>query len=368
MQIAQMPEPTQIKELMDGPQDTPVVMLNLLAFKDRADAGNEGMSGAVPAPIRVRLPARGDAEPITLSTHLCGEGPAVVLCHGFPDLAFGWHHQMAPLAAAGFRAIAPDQRGYGGSSAPLRVEDYGLTQLTDDLVGLLDALDIERAYFVGHDWGGFVTWAMPVLHPDRVLGVAGLCTPYMPFPSVARHLQAVGGDPERQYVAWFQEPGTAEREMDANVRPILTRTLRTAAPLEELIRFATADGRLNMNPFKNAETWPILGDALGDPSELDHYCEVYERSGFRGGINWYRNIDRNAVEHPAVGVQPLDLPCLMLTAEWDPGLRPEFAEPMRKLCSNLELHLVEKVAHWMKQEAPAEVNARLLAWLERIAS
>jgi pimeloyl-ACP methyl ester carboxylesterase len=290
-----------------------------------------------------------------------------VLCHGFPDLAYGWRHQLGPIAEAGFHAIAPDQRGYGGSSAPLETEAYGLTELTGDLVGLLDALGIEGAYFVGHDWGGFVAWAMPVLHPERVLGVAGLCTPYMAFPSVATHLSVVRGEVERQYVAWFQQPGTAEAEMDSHVRAILTRILRTGAPLEELLRFALRDGKLNMNPFLDAEAWPVLGEPIGTPGDLDHYCRVFSRTGFRGGIHWYRNVDRNASEHPAVGTRKLDLPCLMLTAEWDPGLPPRFAERMRPLCSNLELHLVEKVGHWVQQEAPAVVNERLISWLGRVA-
>jgi len=207
---------------------------------------------------------------------------------------------------------------------------------------------------------------MPVLHPDRVLGVAGLCTPYMRFPSVATHLAAVAGDAERQYVAWFQTPGDAESVMDAHVRPILTRVLRTGVPLEEAARAALTDGRLNMNPFKDPEAWPVLGESLGSPADLDHYCEVFERTGFRGGINWYRNIDRNAAEHPAIGKKKLDAPCLMLTAEWDPALRPEFAERMRELCSDLELHLVEKVGHWVQQEAPDRVNGQLVGWLKRV--
>jgi pimeloyl-ACP methyl ester carboxylesterase len=321
------------------------------------------MQFPVASPIRLATSAGSD--PVTLSTHQLGEGPAVVFCHGFPDLAFGWRNQLQVVADAGFQAIAPDQRGYGGSSAPPAVEDFGIAQLTGDLVGLLDALEIERAVFVGHDWGGFVVWAMSVLHPERVRGVAGLCTPYMPFPSVAKHLEVVSGEVERQYVAWFQQPGTAEAEMDPRVRPILTRILRSGVPLEEALRGALADGKLDMNPFLKSEQWPVMGTPLGSPADLDHYCDVYERTGFRGGINWYRNIDRNAAEHPAVGTRKLDIPCLMLTAEWDPGLRPEFAEPMRDLCSDLEIHLVEKVGHWMQQEAPEVVNAHLLAWLRR---
>lgn len=325
-------------------------------------------ASAFPPAKPIRLAARAGQPPITLSTHELGAGPAVVFCHGFPDLAFGWRHQLPAVAEAGLRAIAPDQRGYGGSSAPPAVCDYGLSELTGDLVGLLDALEIERAFFVGHDWGGFVAWAMPVLHPDRVLGVAGLCTPYMPFPSVDTHRAVVGGESDRQYVAWFQEPGVAEGEMDAHVRPILTRILRTGVPLEELVPLVLVDGKLNMNPFKNTAAWPLVGDALGEPADLDRYCEVFARTGFRGGISWYRNIDRNAAEHPAVGTRPLDLPCLMLTAEYDPGLRPEFAEGMRALCSDLELHLVERAGHWIQQEAAAVVNQYLVAWLKRVAT
>jgi pimeloyl-ACP methyl ester carboxylesterase len=319
-----------------------------------------------PAASPIRLAVRDGADPITLSTHQLGEGPPVVFCHGFPDLAFGWRHQVAAVANAGYRAIAADGRGYGASSAPPDVRDYGIAELTGDLVGLLDALEIEQAVFVGHDWGGFVAWAMPVLHPERVLGVAGVCTPYMPFPSVATHLAVVGGDVERQYVAWFQEPGIAEAEMDHQVRPILSRILRSGAPLAEAVRHALCDGRLDMNPFLRPEKWPVLGEPLGPPEVLDHYCGVYERTGFRGGINWYRNIDRNAAEHPAIGTRPLDIPCLMLTAERDPGLRPEFAERMRPLCSDLAIHLVEGVGHWVPQEAPEVVNRRLIDWLGRI--
>jgi len=327
---------------------------------------------AFPTAKPIDVSSSGDGEGVTLAVHEAaptrpGPGHPVVLCHGFPDLAFGWRHQLPAIAGAGFRVIAPDQRGYGQSTAPPAVEDYGLSELTGDLVGLLDALEIERAFFVGHDWGGFVAWAMPVLHPERVMGVAGLCTPYMPFPSIERHLAAVAGERDRQYVSWFQEPGVAEAEMDTRVGPILTRILRSGVPLEELARFAFAEGKLNMNPFKNADAWPVLGEPLGSPEDLEVYFRAYEASGFRGGINWYRNIDRNAAEHPAVGRQKLEIPCLMLTAEWDPGLRPEFAEPMHGLCADLEMHLVERAGHWIHQERAAIVNGHLLGWLDRVA-
>ena len=286
----------------------------------------------------------GDAS-VTLSVHERGSGPAVLLCHGFPDLAFGWRHQLGAVASAGFRAIAADGRGYGGSSAPEPITAYDMSALTGDLVGLLDTLDIERAILVGHDWGGWVVWAASVLHPERVAGVVGVCTPYIPFPSVAKHL--------------------AEAEMDSNVAAIVNRVMRTGAPVEEVLAAAFADGRLNMNPFLRPEAFPDMGRPIGDPSVMAHYIDVFERTGFRGGINWYRNVDRNAELHPRVGVAPLDLPALMITAEWDPALTPALAEGMHERCSDLEIHQIPAAGHWVHQERPQEFDEILVGWLRR---
>jgi pimeloyl-ACP methyl ester carboxylesterase len=161
-----------------------------------------------PPPRSVRLPDRPGQPEIVLNVHERGEGPAVIFCHGFPELAYSWRHQLPAVADAGFRAIAPDQRGYGGSTRPARIEDYRLTELCADLAGLCDALRIERAVFVGHDWGGMVAWGMPLLFPERTLGVAGVCTPYSaPQGGLAALRERVGGDDQRHYVLWFQEPG-----------------------------------------------------------------------------------------------------------------------------------------------------------------
>jgi pimeloyl-ACP methyl ester carboxylesterase len=256
-------------------------------------------------------------------------------------------------------------RGYGASSRPDTVEEYGLTELTGDLVALLDARGIERAVFVGHDWGGWVAWAMPVLHPERVAGVVGICTPYMPFPSVAVHADLVDGDIARQYVAWFQEPGIAEEVMDAHVRVIFDRVMRCGVPPEQMLRAAFADGKLNMNPFLGTDALPRLGEPLMTPEELETWCAIFERTGFRGGINWYRNIDRNLREHPTVGTAPLSLPCLMLMAEWDPALTPALAASMPERCTDLEMHTLAGAGHWVQQEKAEELTARLVDWLQR---
>src|SRR5271156_3077978 len=176
----------------------------------------------------VNIAARANQSPISLTVHETGEGPAVVFCHGFPELAFSWRHQLPAVAAAGFRAIAPDQRGYADSSAPPAVTDYGLTELCGDMAGLLDALKIDRAVFVGHDWGGFVAWAMPLLYPERTAGAVGVCTPYMAIPPISVLRAAVNGKDERMYIVWFQEPGRAESVMDPKARLIFDRLMRAA--------------------------------------------------------------------------------------------------------------------------------------------
>jgi pimeloyl-ACP methyl ester carboxylesterase len=319
-----------------------------------------------PAILRnIYLPGRTGDPDFHLATYEAGSGPAVVFVHGFPDLAMGWQHQLPAIANAGFRAIAPDMRGYGGSSCPHPVEAYTMAELTGDLVALLDALGIEKAVFVGHDWGGFVSWAMPVLHPDRVAGVVGVCTPYIPFPSVALHTATVDGEIERQYVSWFQLPDIAERHMDQHVRAITSRIMRTSAPLSDVYERATVDGKFSRNPFLHLDRTYDLGAPLLSDSVFEHYVEAFTRTGYRGGINWYRNIDRNASTHPDVGVAPLDLPCLMLMAELDPGLRPEFADDMPERCSDLETHLIKGAAHWVQQEDPETLNRHLLSWLKR---
>lgn len=316
-------------------------------------------------PDNIRLPGRAGDPDFHLATYQAGTGPAVVFVHGFPDVALGWHKQLTAVAAQGFHAIAPDMRGFGGSSFPAAVEAYTLAELTGDLVALLDALEIEQAVFVGHDWGGFVTWGMPVLHPGRVAGVAAGCTPYMPFPSVAVHTDLVDGDIERQYVAWFQQPGIAEHVMDPQVATIVSKIMRTGAPLEEVYAHAFADGKLNMNPFLDIANTAALGQPLLGKEAFEHYVAAFSLTGYRGGINWYRNIDNNAVAHPGVGVDALDIPCLMLMADRDPALRPEFAADMPDRCSNLEMHLVEDSGHWIQQEQPDVFNKHLINWLNK---
>jgi pimeloyl-ACP methyl ester carboxylesterase len=317
----------------------------------------------------LRLPD-GRVEPgIRLAVHEAGAGPAVVFSHGFPELGFSWRHQLDAVAGAGFRAIAPDQRGYGASDAPAEITAYDIHHLCGDLVGLLDALGVERAVFVGHDWGGFVAWAMPVLHPARTAGVVGVNTPLLPrspLPPTQLLRAMAGGRDEKLYILWFQQPGVAEAVLDANPGLVFERLLRTGVPLEELARRMGPE--LDMNPFRRLAELEPMGEPVGSAAERAHYAEVFARTGFRGGINWYRNLDRNWETAPDVGTRRIDVPALMVTAEWDPALRPELAAGMPALCADLETVLLPRCGHWTQQEQPEALNRVLLDWLQRRAA
>lgn len=302
---------------------------------------------------------------VTLSVYEAGEGrpdrPAVVLCHGFPELAYTWRHQIPALAGAGFRVLAPDQRGYGGSSRPEAVADYDIFHLTGDLVGLLDEAGIERAVFVGHDWGGFVVWQMPLLHPDRVAGVVGLNTPYLPRLPIAptEAFRMVGG--EDHYIVYFQQPGVADAALAERVELVFDRMLRTAVdPVEVRARTAAGTGFVAM-----LEAEP-LGEPLLPPSEQAVYVDTFRSTGFTGGLNWYRNFDRNWELTPEQDGARIDgIPCLMLTAEWDPVLAPALAQGMPAMVGDLELHELAHCGHWTQQEQPEVTNRLIVDWLTR---
>ena len=300
------------------------------------------------------------ANGIRIAVTEAGEGPAVVLCHGFPELAYSWRHQIPALARAGFRAVAPDQRGYGGTDRPAAVADYDIHHLTGDLVGILDALGIERAVFAGHDWGGVVVWHMPLLHPARTAGVIGVNTPYFPRSSAppVGIMRAIWGD--NYYVVHFQRPGEADGALARDVRRVFTQLMRAGVPVERA-QMVRADRNLVDAIF--GEDLP--GRPLLAPEDLQVYVEAFERTGFTGGINWYRNMDRNWETTAALADARIDVPALMVTAEYDAVLRPELAEAMRGLVPDLEIVMIPGCGHWTQQEKPAELNRIMIDWLAR---
>lgn len=288
--------------------------------------------------------------------------PAVVLSHGFPELAFSWRHQLKPLAQAGFHVIAPDQRGYGLTSRPERIEDYDIHHLTGDLVGLLDAMNIPKAVFAGHDWGGFVVWAMASLHPDRTAGVIGLNTPHLPrapMDPIALMRMAYGED---MYIVYFQKPGVAEAILEKDIaktmRFFYRRSGLTIAEFEK--RPASERNLALANALQTDESgWP--GKVFLNDAELAYYVEGF-RNGFRGGVNWYRNFTRNWETTAGVD-QKISIPCLMIMAEHDIVLRPSMADNMEALVPDLEKHLIKDSGHWTQQEQPEETTRVMREWL-----
>ena len=292
-------------------------------------------------------------------------GPPVVLLHGFPELAFSWRHQVKALADAGRWVIAPDQRGYGRSDRPEPVEAYGIDQLAGDVVGLLDHLGADKAVWVGHDWGGLIGWALPLLHPERTAGVVGLNTPFLPrppIPPIEFLKQAFG---PWHYIVFFQTPRAPEALFELDVKKSFQFFMRTPGedaaaagvkpPMER--RFLALQDALQF--FRPKGERQVLS-----PDELAVFVEAFTRSGFRGGVNWYRNMDANWRRMEGVP-QHVPHPALMITAELDVFLPAKLSEGMERHVPDLERVLIEGAGHWTQQEKPAAVSDALISWLDR---
>jgi microsomal epoxide hydrolase/non-specific protein-tyrosine kinase len=310
---------------------------------------------------------RVDANGVTLSVHEAGpisNRPPLVFCHGWPELAFSWRHQVEALSALGWRCLALDMRGYGASSAPSAIEAYAMTALCGDLVGLLDAKGIDQAVFVGHDWGGLVVWDMARRHPDRVCGVVGVCTPHrkrLPFDPIAGMKARWGDD---FYIVYFQQPGPAETLFEAD----LDKTFRFLQRTGPQVRAAAAAAP--KLPFLALQLQLQAVDAAPDaptllsPQDRAVYVDAYRQSGFRGGLNWYRNFSRNWADSATLP-DTVSQPALMILAEWDAALPPSAADGMEEIVPHLEKRLIPQTGHWVQQEAPGPVNAAIADWLAR---
>jgi pimeloyl-ACP methyl ester carboxylesterase len=296
-----------------------------------------------------------------------GEGFPVVFAHGFPELAYSWRHQLPAVAAAGYHAIAPDQRGYGRSSRPEAIADYDIVHLTDDLLGVLDEMGEEKAVFVGHDWGSMVVWQMALLHPERVAGVCGMSVPFLPrgpMPPVQLMRQVFGDS--FFYILYFQEPGVADADLGADAGLTMRRMLaglsvREGQGDEDLAGLAAADGRGFVDRMPEPKELP----AWLTQEELDHYTAEFTRTGFTGGINWYRNFDRNWELTEHIAASHVTMPSLFITGSDDPvNLMSCSALLDGWLDDHRGTHLVVGAGHWVQQEKADEVNALLLSFLD----
>ncbi len=295
------------------------------------------------------------------------DGPPVVLVHGFPESWYSWRHQLGPLADAGFRAVALDVRGYGRSAGPPEIEAYAMVALVGDVVAVIDDLGPEPAVVVGHDWGAPIAWNTALLRPDRVRGVAGLSVPYTPRTHV-RPLAAMrerAGD-EIFYIDYFQEPGVAEREAEADLEGWLRGFYFTASgeadPTRASMGMVTPGGQLRdrlQQPGPGQMAW--LTDA-----DLAFYVAEFERSGLTGGLNRYRNIERDWVDLAPWRNAPITTPALFIGGERD-GPTQLGRRAIERFDQNLPAltrsEILPGCGHWTQQERPDEVNRLLLEFV-----
>jgi pimeloyl-ACP methyl ester carboxylesterase len=308
---------------------------------------------------------------ITLHVAEQGEGPLVILCHGFPECWYSWRHQMAALASAGYRAVACDQRGYGRSSAPERIEEYTLCHLAGDIVGLVYALGETSATIVGHDWGSPVAWTCALLRPDLFPSVCLMSVPFLPFPigqpRLTTQLRAAFGD-KHFYQLYFQEAGVAESELEEDVRASMLKLLYAGsgdAPPEESFRFVFDRGQR----FIDAHVLPHRLPPWLTEADLEYFTGEFARTGFRGGLNWYRNLDRDYELLAPLANAKIEQPTLFLAGEKDVCItmyRDAYDGLEQTVPGLIGKQLLAGAGHWVQQERPRDVNDLLLAFLRAV--
>ncbi|XP_059553510.1 bifunctional epoxide hydrolase 2-like isoform X1 [Myotis daubentonii] len=328
--------------------------------------GVQLLKAEVPAPLPIPCHPNDVSHgyvPIKPGVHLhfveLGSGPAVCLCHGFPESWFSWRYQIPALVQAGFRVLALDMKGYGDSSAPAEIEEYSLEMLCKDMVTFLDKLGILQAVFIGHDWGGMVVWSMALFYPERVRAVASLNTPFMPANPNVSLMEILKANPVFNYQLYFQEPGVAEAELEED----LYRTFKL---------FFRAHDETKLNTSNVCEKGGLFVESPEDPSlsrivteeDIRFYVQQFRKSGFRGPLNWYRNIDRNWKWGCKGTGRKILIPALMVTAEKDRVLVPEMSKHMEDWIPHLKRGHIKDCGHWTQIEKPAELNRILVQWLE----
>lgn len=300
-----------------------------------------------------------------------GAGTPVLLLHGFPETSYSWRAQIDALAEAGYRAIAPDLRGYGSSDVPKDVNRYSILDIVSDLVGLLDSLGISQTVVIGNDWGANIAWQCAQIRPDRFNAVVALGVPFMArAPMLPSHLFPQNED-AWFYTIYFAQPELAERELDKDI----------AISLRKIYFGASAEGnKLSLNPFSMLQKKNGLLGGLPDPKDLPQwlssedfnvFVESYKKSGFSGGLNYYRNLDRNWEQQGAFHDLKITVPALYLVGECDTGLAMpgmmQIIEDMPRLVPNLRgTHIISNAGHWLQQEATDQVNCYITRFLKSL--
>lgn len=294
-----------------------------------------------------------------------GSGPPVLMCHGFPESWYSWRYQIPAVAAAGFRVLALDMKGYGESSAPPDVEEYSQEQLCKDLITFMDKMSIPQVTLVGHDWGGALVWSMAQCYPERVRAVASLNTPVFPADPAVSPVEKLKALPIFDYQLYFQKPGVAEAELEKDLERTFKIFFFSSAETTERPALSTAGvcarGGLFVGLPEQIPRSSMLSEAA-----LHYYVSQYKERGFRGPLNWYRNVEANQRWMCSRPTGKLLMPALMVTAGKDPVLLPAFSKGMEDLIPNLSRGHIEECGHWTQMDNPAETNNILISWLKEV--
>lgn len=303
---------------------------------------------------------------IELNIAEAGEGPLVLMLHGFPESWYSWRHQFEPIAKAGYKAVAPDMRGYGKSDKPGDITAYNQVEVVNDIMGLIPALGYDTAIVIGHDWGAPTAWSCALHHPDKVTAVGALSVPFTPRGDVAPLAQM-----QKMfkgmffYQLYFQAPGIAEAELEADVRVALKKFYHMASGDFDLTTLTPQGADADL---LSSLPEPDKMGAWCTDTDLDFYTAEFERSGFRGPVNYYRNHDLTW-EKTAGAPNTISQPAMFMAGDKD-GVIMMAAEALQALpqrVPNLLLNeLIPGAGHWTQQEAPEAVNRGILKFLEAV--
>ena len=296
-----------------------------------------------------------------------GEGPLVLMLHGFPESWYSWRHQIPAVAGAGFHAVAPDMRGYGKSDKPDDITTYNQVEVTNDIVGLISALGYETAIVFGHDWGAPTAWSCALRHPDKVTAVGVLSVPFSPRASVPPldMMKEIFKD-MFFYQLYFQEPGIAEAEWESNVRVNLRKFYHMGSGAFDAGNFISPKSP-DSDLLSDIEDPGTLGNWCTE-SDLDFYTTEFEQSGFRGPLNYYRNhnLTWSLTEG---GPEKINQPALFIAGDKDGVimLAADALKNMPNYVTNLQVNqLIPGIGHWTQQEAPEEVNSQMIDFLNSV--
>lgn len=309
------------------------------------------------------LPVNG----IDLSITEQGSGDPVILCHGFPGLGYSWRHQLPAIADAGWHAVAPDMRGYGRSTRPAAVGAYDRATTIADMEGLLDALGVERAIFAGHDFGAHLVWDLARWIPDRVAGLIQLSVPLTPrAPMRPNEISALLARDHFFHMHYFQQPGVADHELDNNVDEFLRRVFWALSDTDRYLTCwehpAADNGYLDVLPPAPPLPWSWLS-----VDEFQHYVDEFTRTGFTGGLNWYRAADLVWEQNAEVHDNPVLAPTLFIAGDRDPVLGMMGRDPLAAMTALVpdlrHVELIPGAGHFVQMQEPGRVNAAIVGFL-----